>query len=79
MSVRYPKVGDLIEMKCLYEKTIHVGILYREIYSRGNDHPSFEVFWNTIPKSYVKGFGLSSINILNNRKNYRFWREGIEQ
>ena len=78
MSNRYPRVGDLLEYTCRYDKKVYIGILIESFHLSGDPYASFKVMWNSNdkPKSYHEHAGFYSVNILNCFNEFKFYRDG---
>ena len=81
MAVRYPKVGDLLEYTCRYDKKKYIGILNESFHLGGDSYTSFRVIWNDSdrPTSYNEHTGFYSVNMLNLRSEFKFYRDGVLQ
>ena len=76
-AVRFPKVGDIVHMKCRYNKTLHVGLLTDQFNRGGDPYPSFSVEWfKNEPRPFNHEAGLYSINLLNCTNEYTLFRNG---
>lgn len=76
---RQPNVGDLLEVRERDE--VYYGLINEEFYMGRDSYACFRILWNgkKKPRSYNHAHGLYSINICNDRRKFKFFRDGVEQ
>ena len=71
-------MGDLIIETCMKTRDTWIGIVYeisKDNYGHGN---TFIEWADTSPRNYQKRYGYASVNIHNQRPEFRVFRSGKE-